>query len=644
VGASSAARHPTFPLKFHEERAFRPAKKGAGDSFEYEERSTSQQHITLKSVQDVDQLLIEFEKQRADRESRLRQGEFTRHIIDARYGEDFNLCNQCHNDSSRCQCYCHCCGQWRGGCPAICQRYCAHCNAPKAICESGMFDLAFSILPEIIAGQDDQHNFRAELRSEAAAALGIHPLQASVSKLKFDPTTSHLHCSVHFISCKDASRILGLSNDLCVLGASLSHYSPQNVETLRAQIIARSVKTATTRERPPLRFKTKCACHTKAELVAAFEKQSQSCKSRLRQGNNFSRLAATVRREADSSESGTCLSCDNLPDKCECTCPGCHRLMESCSIDCGHIFPAVDLPAKMTTEDFKKQGTRARAGLSETVISADLVSMEVAKDDPLKLPLVAPASRSSPFSKRTSNPPSSCLLPESLIVEPENPARRNTDVLVSDHTDTEALSAAMSDVDSSQHSADFPSSNPTAVVRPSFNIFAGSMSLESDTTQLMHAYSAKPGIGGSGSSQIMMKALDYPPKPALPPLSFHSPRSELQRHASSFADRGDIRTRIAWEQRIAGDLEGHFTGLEVTTTPPHSVLAIYDLVDKNGLRQGTQNYGNEHVEVGDRLLAVDGKPVEHIPVEALHGETVHLFILLSPCSISNTRKPQFPDS
>jgi hypothetical protein len=62
-----------------------------------------------------------------------------------------------------------------------------------------------------------------------------------------------------------------------------------------------------------------------------------------------------------------------------------------------------------------------------------------------------------------------------------------------------------------------------------------------------------------------------------------------------------------------------FLGLEVTKQPPHAVVAIDDLVDLHLVSQGEPGYSNPVVGVGDRILAVGGRPAEHVPVQELHG-------------------------
>jgi hypothetical protein len=72
-----------------------------------------------------------------------------------------------------------------------------------------------------------------------------------------------------------------------------------------------------------------------------------------------------------------------------------------------------------------------------------------------------------------------------------------------------------------------------------------------------------------------------------------------------------------------GRPEGHYAGLEVTERPPHQVVAVDDLVDSNFLTQGQNGYSNPSVSIGDRILAVDGRPAEYVSVGELHGTTTY---------------------
>ena len=49
------------------------------------------------------------------------------------------------------------------------------------------------------------------------------------------------------------------------------------------------------------------------------------------------------------------------------------------------------------------------------------------------------------------------------------------------------------------------------------------------------------------------------------------------------------------------------------------MVAIDDLVDNRFVKQGDPGYSNPIVHVGDRILAVDGSPAEHVSVQELHG-------------------------
>ena len=79
-----------------------------------------------------------------------------------------------------------------------------------------------------------------------------------------------------------------------------------------------------------------------------------------------------------------------------------------------------------------------------------------------------------------------------------------------------------------------------------------------------------------------------------------------------------------------GRPEACFAGLEVTQQPPHAVVAVDDLVDPNFVPQGKPGYSNPVVRVGDRILAVSGRPAEHVPVQEFHG-------ISHPCLTSRAR-------
>ena len=49
------------------------------------------------------------------------------------------------------------------------------------------------------------------------------------------------------------------------------------------------------------------------------------------------------------------------------------------------------------------------------------------------------------------------------------------------------------------------------------------------------------------------------------------------------------------------------------------MVAIDGLVDNRFVKQGDPGYSNPIVHVGDRILAVDGRPAEHVSVQELHG-------------------------
>jgi hypothetical protein len=78
-----------------------------------------------------------------------------------------------------------------------------------------------------------------------------------------------------------------------------------------------------------------------------------------------------------------------------------------------------------------------------------------------------------------------------------------------------------------------------------------------------------------------------------------------------------------------------FIGLQVTETPPHSVVAVEDLVDVNFVRQGAPGYANPVIRPHDRILQIDGVSVGSVSVDELRmllgGE------LNSPVSITLAR-------
>lgn len=73
----------------------------------------------------------------------------------------------------------------------------------------------------------------------------------------------------------------------------------------------------------------------------------------------------------------------------------------------------------------------------------------------------------------------------------------------------------------------------------------------------------------------------------------------------------------------SGPVQDGFLGIEVSKEPPHRVLEIDDLLDANCVRQGEPGYSNTEVLPGDRLIAIDGKPAERVPVRAFRFEIVY---------------------
>ena len=81
----------------------------------------------------------------------------------------------------------------------------------------------------------------------------------------------------------------------------------------------------------------------------------------------------------------------------------------------------------------------------------------------------------------------------------------------------------------------------------------------------------------------------------------------------------DLASSVAAKRPVSLYPNACFAGLEVTEQPQHAVVAIDDLVDNRFVKQGDPGYSNPIVHVGDRILAVDGRPAEHVSVQELHG-------------------------
>ena len=64
---------------------------------------------------------------------------------------------------------------------------------------------------------------------------------------------------------------------------------------------------------------------------------------------------------------------------------------------------------------------------------------------------------------------------------------------------------------------------------------------------------------------------------------------------------------------------GHYAGLQVTTQPPHRVVAVDDLMDANFVRQGERGYLNQEVRAGDYILSIDGQSAVNVTIQELHA-------------------------
>jgi hypothetical protein len=131
--------------------------------------------------------------------------------------------------------------------------------------------------------------------------------------------------------------------------------------------------------------------------------------------------------------------------------------------------------------------------------------------------------------------------------------------------------------------------------------------LPAPPTSGRHATSLSPPTSSKDSA--VRNAPPSPPQQEQP-LQGQPPAKQPGQPAASIA---------APQARVIGRPEACFAGLEVTRQPPHAVVAVDDLVDPNFVPQGKPGYSNPVVRVGDRILAVSGRPAEHVPVQELHG-------------------------
>ena len=86
-----------------------------------------------------------------------------------------------------------------------------------------------------------------------------------------------------------------------------------------------------------------------------------------------------------------------------------------------------------------------------------------------------------------------------------------------------------------------------------------------------------------------------------------------------YADYGNFRAPEGRRETGEAGGRGWRRGGGGAEQPPHAVVAIDGLVDNRFVKQGDPGYSNPIVHVGDRILAVDGRPAEHVSVQELHG-------------------------
>ena len=88
--------------------------------------------------------------------------------------------------------------------------------------------------------------------------------------------------------------------------------------------------------------------------------------------------------------------------------------------------------------------------------------------------------------------------------------------------------------------------------------------------------------------------------------SGHSPRSHDHRHEYiSFPPSPPSEDEPGEAARLAG----FATGLIVAQEQPYQVLAVGELVDCEGRREGEDGYSNQAVLPGDTLIRIDSRPI-----------------------------------
>ena len=128
------------------------------------------------------------------------------------------------------------------------------------------------------------------------------------------------------------------------------------------------------------------------------------------------------------------------------------------------------------------------------------------------------------------------------------------------------------------------------------------------------------GIAGMFSSSVNAAAEGLSPGHVTPVTSTRTSEKEV----IDVDEKERLRRAISGKEGPRDTTPPHdpnacFLGLEVTKQPPHAVVAVDDLRDRHLVSQGEPGYSNPVVGVGDRILAVGGRPAEHVPVQELQG-------------------------
>ena len=666
----------------------------------------------LKLDMSAADLLQEFMHQSNDRSSRLMMSKYTQHIVDVRpvSSKEERSCDQCHKLSSSCVCCCCCCNDPKGCCPAVCQRFCRHCATPKPICDSGDVSIVLDLNLRSIPGDEDM--FRGSLRAEIAAALGIHPLQTSISRLQH----GSIHLSVHFMSCRDAVRMLAclddcvLSNQKTLTKCQSDFDAPDVTIASMDKFSAHDTQAAT----------LSCKCLTRAELVSHFVMQCEDSGSRLRQGKLFSTLKSAKRWDHDKKNS-PCRHCGHAADSCECACPGCYEKLDACRVDCllppdctdtsvqrrlgptsvdasvGDIGASVEwTPVEsvescppsaidtsagaiiseiadtdeciqtsrhlnafgqpvsitnimQTTVDKQQQPDLASAGVQ--LLAAQDTLFAGAKSG-LGLDKSVPQASSVVKNSRFDSSLHACTRADIVEVNsrrrngdsnskvqtgqmPQNISRHDIVKVESSGEDSKATGGLDSNrprpwvIQTKDHTPIGQVQMPLVQRVPKLQILPSTILVESGTD----AWGANEILGSAtilNYSMATAQSVSYAQF-----VLFDSVDTEESSMPFNPAVGRNVRNTPSFDASNDPNPEACFCGLEVTTSPPHKVLAVDDLVDVNYVQQGVRGYANPIVMPGDRILAVGGRSAEYVSVNDLHGTLAHC---AHRHTHSNTRK------